>query len=159
MIHQPNKLTPVDIIEGYSGCAYRRKFFDQSLIDYSGAPKEAFYHDDVWISGRLAEKGIPRYVHPSDQSIGKNMRLPGALSGNLYNVTTRFLPVVNYFRGKGLFDQNSEVPFWKTVGFWILLLILILLVLITVPLLWLDPSLIRRELNASSKDKLLRRTI
>lgn len=134
-VHQPHRLTPVDILEGYSGCAYRRKFFDQNLIDYSQAPREAFYHDDVWISGKLAEKGIPRYVHPSDRPIGENMWLPGALSGNLYNVTTRFLPVVNYFRGRGLFSENSEVPFWRTVGFWILLLVLILLVILLIILL------------------------
>ena len=52
-VRNTSKVTPVSILEGYSGCAYRRKFFQDDLIDYNDAPKEAFYHDDFWISGYL----------------------------------------------------------------------------------------------------------
>mgnify|MGYP002624112817 FL=1 len=55
---------PVSIIEGYSGCIYRRKFFTTDLLNYTGAPSGAFYNDDVWISGHLARKGMVRLIHP-----------------------------------------------------------------------------------------------
>lgn len=42
-INRPENSIPVSVIEGYSGCAYRRKFFDCDLLDYSGAPEEAYY--------------------------------------------------------------------------------------------------------------------
>jgi SAM-dependent methyltransferase len=53
----------VNILEGYGGVAYRRRFFDDAVFDYSCAPEAAFYVDDVWISGHLAMKRIPRVVH------------------------------------------------------------------------------------------------
>ena len=53
----------VNILEGYGGVAYRRRFFDNTIFDYSGAPEAAFYVDDVWISGHLATRRIPRVVH------------------------------------------------------------------------------------------------
>ena len=53
----------VNILEGYGGVAYRRRFFDDAIFDYSDAPKEAFYVDDVWISGHLALRQVPRLVH------------------------------------------------------------------------------------------------
>lgn len=43
---------PVDILQGLSGYILRPRFFDlDRLADYSAAPPEAFYVDDVWISG------------------------------------------------------------------------------------------------------------
>lgn len=53
----------VNILEGYGGVAYRRRFFDDAVFDYSHAPEAAFYVDDVWISGHLAMRQIPRVVH------------------------------------------------------------------------------------------------
>ena len=42
---------PVDILQGLSGYLVRPGFFDlQGLTDYSGAPPESFFVDDVWIS-------------------------------------------------------------------------------------------------------------
>ena len=38
-----------DIIEGFKTAAYRRKFFTEALWDYSKAPKDVFFVDDVWI--------------------------------------------------------------------------------------------------------------
>lgn len=61
-IDQPEK---TDVITGCGGIAIRPYFFDESLFDYSRAPKEAFFVDDIWISGHLARKGVPRYVIPS----------------------------------------------------------------------------------------------
>ena len=53
---------PVSIIRGNCGYLVQSRFFDEGLWDFKGAPKGAFYMDDVWISGRLAVAGVPRCV-------------------------------------------------------------------------------------------------
>jgi hypothetical protein len=54
---------PADVLEGYMGIAYRRGFFDDAIFnDYSKAPPESFFVDDVWISGHLAMRGVQRLV-------------------------------------------------------------------------------------------------
>lgn len=53
-----------DIVEGCGGILVRPRFFDAHLLDYAAAPPEAFFVDDVWVSGHLARRGIPRYVVP-----------------------------------------------------------------------------------------------
>lgn len=53
----------VDILQGLSGYIVRPGFFNLTqLVDYSGAPRESFYVDDVWISGHCK---VPRFVIPS----------------------------------------------------------------------------------------------
>lgn len=131
-IEQPKELTPVSIIEGYSGCAYRRKFFDYDLIDYSGAPPEAFYHDDVWISGQLSLKGVTRLVHP--EPIGDPNRLPGGLSSEVVSCVARFFPVVRYFQGKGVFQEKQTAPWYDilSIKFFLIFLLILMLILIIV---------------------------
>ena len=53
----------VDIVQGLSGYLVRPSFFDvKAITDYSTAPREAFFVDDVWISAHCL---APRYVIPS----------------------------------------------------------------------------------------------
>ena len=53
----------VDIIMGVSGYLVQPSFFDLAgIMDYSAAPREAFFVDDVWISAHLK---VPRFVIPS----------------------------------------------------------------------------------------------
>lgn len=134
-VHRPETPTPVSVLEGFSGCAYRRGFFSEDLIDYTGAPDGAFYNDDVWISGHLAQKGIPRLVHPSHDEFLVDQRLPGALSASKMNVVRKILPVIHHFHRQGLFREEQVVAPWKTAGFWIVLLLLLLAILLLVWLL------------------------
>jgi hypothetical protein len=55
---------PTDIIEGCGGILVRPRFFDADFFDYAKAPPEAFFVDDIWISGHLARRSIPKYVLP-----------------------------------------------------------------------------------------------
>ena len=57
----PSNPAPANVLEGYRGIAYRRGFFDADVLDYE-FHEGAFFVDDVWISGYLALKGIPRLV-------------------------------------------------------------------------------------------------
>ena len=54
---------PVDILQGLSGYLVRPGFFDlRGLTDYTGAPRESFFVDDVWISGHCEAN---RFVIPA----------------------------------------------------------------------------------------------
>lgn len=50
-----------DVLEGWSGAAYRRRFFDAHVL-YPYAPELFRCVDDVWISGYLEARGIGRRV-------------------------------------------------------------------------------------------------
>ena len=53
----------VDILQGLSGYVVRPHFFDLAAVtDYAGAPKEAFFVDDVWISAHCRAR---RFVIPA----------------------------------------------------------------------------------------------
>ena len=57
----------VSIVRGNCGFAVKAKFFDDALWrTMDAAPPGATIMDDVWISGHLARRGVPRFVVPSD---------------------------------------------------------------------------------------------
>jgi len=133
-VRTPKTATLVDVLEGYSGCAYRRKFFQDDLLNYDQAPKEAFYHDDVWISGHLARQNIPRIVHEKqidssfgNSGYGQEKHLSNGLSGDILGFIQKILPVFLYFRSQGLFHEKQVVSPIRTFGFWILIIILVII--------------------------------
>lgn len=52
----------VDVLQGFAGAAYRRRFFRDDVFAAYQRHAMCFYVDDVWISGYLAEHGHPRYL-------------------------------------------------------------------------------------------------
>jgi hypothetical protein len=62
-LRQPRE---VDILKGVSGYIVRPRFFDlRVLSDYSAAPTEAFFADDIWLSGHCK---APKYVIPTSRT-------------------------------------------------------------------------------------------
>lgn len=61
-------MTRVDVLEGFRGILTKRKFWDETVFDYSKAPKGAFYVDDVWISGHLEKRDVPRLAFKYDEN-------------------------------------------------------------------------------------------
>ena len=61
-----------DVIEGWAGVAYRKRFFDG--IEILQSPPEFQFVDDVWISSQMMKKGIRRRLiaHPQAMPIDKN---------------------------------------------------------------------------------------
>lgn len=55
----------VAVITGCGSYLIQPRFFDESLWDYSRAPRAAFYMDDIWISGCLTRRNVQRYVVPA----------------------------------------------------------------------------------------------
>lgn len=62
---QVNKPTRVDCVQGASTFAVKPCFFDDDIFDYSKAPKEAFFVDDIYVSGHFAQLKVPVYVIPA----------------------------------------------------------------------------------------------
>ena len=82
--------TPMDVITGCGGILVKPRFFDAAVFDYDAAPRSAFFVDDIWISGHLARRRIPRYVIPS----------PAVFV---------YLPALTAWRTRGL-DQTENGP-------------------------------------------------
>ena len=56
---------PVDIVAGYGAVLVKPRFFDAArLVAYAAAPPEAFFVDDIWLSGCLAAAGVQRFLIP-----------------------------------------------------------------------------------------------
>jgi hypothetical protein len=67
-------LNRADYLFGYAGVLVKPRFFDDAVTDYSSAPKQAFFDDDVWLGGHMARRGIDRWVIPA---LGDRL-MPGA---------------------------------------------------------------------------------
>ena len=70
----------VAVITGCGSYLIQPTFFDESLWDYSQAPKGAFYMDDIWISGCLARANVKRYVVPGSAMMRSVFRQRRTLS-------------------------------------------------------------------------------
>lgn len=57
--------TQVAIMQGASGFLVKPRFFENDALIDEQAPPEAFFVDDILVSGTLAKLNIPRYVAPS----------------------------------------------------------------------------------------------
>lgn len=91
---------PVDILQGFSGYLVRPRFFDlEQLNDYSEAPPEAFFVDDVWISGHCRAE---RFVIPARRS-----NYQRKLKMSFYKATS--LGLINRGRGGDENRHNSIV--------------------------------------------------
>src|SRR6266700_7675892 len=71
---------PAAVITGCGSYFIQPRFFDESLWDYSQAPKGAFYMDDIWISGCLARRNVKRYVVPASAMMRSVFRQRRTLS-------------------------------------------------------------------------------
>jgi len=60
------KFKPTNLVEGSSSYLIRPAFFQKDFFDYESAPNEAFFCDDIWISGHLNKHNVPIYIMPFD---------------------------------------------------------------------------------------------
>jgi hypothetical protein len=71
----PAQPQPVDICTGAMGTALRRCMLGGDLIEDWAAAVQAcpglFYSDDIWISGSLARRGVPRLAIPAPAALGR----------------------------------------------------------------------------------------
>ncbi|PYJ70513.1 MAG: hypothetical protein DME76_05230 [Verrucomicrobia bacterium] len=65
---------PVAVVTGCGSYLIQPRFLDESLWDYSRAPRGAFYMDDIWISGCLARRNVKRYVVPASAMMRSVLR-------------------------------------------------------------------------------------
>ena len=71
---------PAAVITGCGSYLIQPRFFDESLWDYSRAPRGAFYMDDIWISGCLNRRNVKRYVVPASAMMRTVLRQHRTLS-------------------------------------------------------------------------------
>jgi hypothetical protein len=71
---------PTAVITGCGSYLIQPRFFDATLWDYSAAPEGAFYMDDVWISGCLERRGVPKYIIPASSMMRTALRQLGTMT-------------------------------------------------------------------------------
>lgn len=109
------KPVEVDIIEGYSGYLIQPRFFDKNALKaYNNAPKNAFFVDDIWISGHAK---VSKWIYPEKRfcfEVKNANALYRASSLGLINKKGKGYPrnntqVIQYFKDRWLFNQK-ETP-------------------------------------------------
>ncbi len=76
------KPVQADVLEGYRGVLYKKKFFDENIFKYKDFPEMAFKNDDIWISAHLAKNKIERLVIPGVYC--KEYELPRSIHKRLF---------------------------------------------------------------------------
>ncbi|MFT6882298.1 MAG: hypothetical protein ACJAVY_001094 [Marinoscillum sp.] len=61
----------VDCLQGAASFAVKPKLFDRTVHQLDKAPKEAFFVDDIWVSGNLSRLKSPVYVVPAPFRFGR----------------------------------------------------------------------------------------
>ncbi|HHF7367995.1 TPA: hypothetical protein ACPSKY_003146 [Legionella bozemanae] len=59
------KMALVDVLLAYNGMLVKPTFFSEDIFHYPPNLPEAFFEDDVWVSGHLQKKNIRRVLIPS----------------------------------------------------------------------------------------------
>jgi hypothetical protein len=111
MVHGNRLREPkrVAVITGCGSYLIKPRFFDESCWDYAGAPRAAFFMDDIWISGCLDRTGVRKYVVPSSDRLRsvkiqeRTMTLHDVPHGRQNNNNE----VIAFFRGR--WDVFPEV--------------------------------------------------
>ncbi|MCV9386826.1 hypothetical protein [Reichenbachiella ulvae] len=65
----------VDCLQGAASFAVKPKLFDARVFDFANAPREAFFVDDIWVSGNLSRNQSPVYVVPAPFRFGRFVSL------------------------------------------------------------------------------------
>lgn len=65
----------VDCLQGAASFAVKPKLFDSRVFDFVNAPKEAFFVDDIWLSGNLSRCKSPVFVIPAPFRFGRFVSL------------------------------------------------------------------------------------
>jgi hypothetical protein len=112
---------PVAVMTGTASYLVQPQFFDSALWDYTGAPKSAFYMDDIWISGYLDRAGVKKYVVPAAammravQAQRGTMALCDVPNGAVRSNTE----VINFFRDSWTVFSSRWILSLPIIRLWI----------------------------------------
>ena len=111
----------VDILCGYAGVLYKRRFFPKRNSDViykflkpSSKNKSLFMHDDIYISGYLSKRGIPRHVYIiSDVKLF--LESVDSISGGM-QFHVKFVKSLLYCHNHGMFQDKVYLPFTHSIS-------------------------------------------
>jgi len=112
---------PVAVMTGTASYLVQPQFFDSALWNYTGAPKSAFYMDDIWISGYLDRRGVKKYVVPASammravQAQRGTMALCDVPNGAVRSNTE----VINFFRDSWTVFSSRWILSLPIIRLWI----------------------------------------
>lgn len=93
-------ITMVDVLLGYNAYLVKAPFFSKDVFEYPCSLPEAFFEDDVWLSGHIKKMGVRRLLVPSRNST-QNILTPNTKTFGLCmhenKDKTNFMSVFKYF--------------------------------------------------------------
>ena len=111
---------PVDIITGVGAYLLIPDMFNSTIWDYEGAPKGAFYMDDIWISGYLAKNNIERLTIPVHSELlirsKRDLHKSRVFKGNKKQkdtITLSEIPCDEAEENPREFYNNSVIKYYK----------------------------------------------
>ncbi len=111
----------VAVVTGTASYLVQPRFFDSTLWDYTGAPKSAFYMDDIWISGCLDRGGVKKFVVPGSAMMRAARAQKGTMAlCDVPNGTVRSnTEVINYFRDSWTAFFSRRILSLPVIRVWI----------------------------------------
>lgn len=128
----------IDLIFGFAGVLYRRKFFPESnklydeLFHYSMENRDVFANDDILLSGFLNKNNIKMKIfYDIPEMIYQEGGRADALSYKAIPMLLKLNNSVEYLKTKGFFHTSEDVsvdePLGVRIGFVIFIVIIILI--------------------------------
>lgn len=122
----------VDIICGYPGTLYKRKFFGnaqdiKNLIDFSSSTRDLFLNDDISISAFLYSKNIKLRIFNLPE-IKDSINKSNGLSDDRLKFLTSCFKAVCQSQHKGFLINKVPVNYSKTATFPIIIIIILFLI-------------------------------
>lgn len=138
-LHPKTHGSNVDIIYGYAGALYQRKFFptkmsmEKEFLRYVLVDNDLFRNDDVFISLYLNKRDIPRKIFKAPDVTNKSG--DDALSLNVIDFFSSLNRAVDKCDMMGWFFERQTPHFMETIGS--LILITVICVIILILIFWL----------------------
>lgn len=123
----------VDIVQGNSGCLYKRSFFCtkdklyNKLLTYT-KDEDVFKSDDILISGYLCKHNVKIYTFNDMPLIDLDYDSPDALSGDLWKMVKTFRNALNKLKTLGFFPCFSHMKINDSCLFKVSIFILIVFI-------------------------------
>lgn len=105
----------VDCLQGAASFAVKPRFFSNNVFEFDQAPREAFFVDDIWVSGNLALTHTPVHVIPGPFRFGRFVSLRQSsqfgLSSSVNADNTNNNTLYKYFKDQwwSMNKEDSEI--------------------------------------------------
>jgi hypothetical protein len=140
----PDAGRKVDIVQGFSGVLYKRRFFPSKeklydeLFSYSMNDFDLFKSDDIVLSGYLSKKNIDRYTFNDMPAVDVSYPSNDALAADAYKMLITFHKTLYKCRDLGMFPKFEQSSLTDSAVFNVPFLFLMFVFLIVATIIFVN---------------------